>query len=173
MIGLIAAVPTVLILMLAGATYRDAGAYTPLYSVVSIFDPGPLETALQSLAQGRAAAFVQEPFVAGLAVCLGLGAISGVVFALGLRRRSVRRRGALLIVGPAHGLFMMSVFYFGVLMPVGQMADAEWAASSLGEIVGWPTLVVAHAVYGLVLGIWYAYVRVSLSPRRFGDRGGS
>jgi hypothetical protein len=151
--GAIAAFPAILLLMIAGATYREVGAYTPIYSVVGIIDAGPLATALDALSRGESVTFYQHPFSAGIATCLGLGALAGVVFAFAARHERLYDWRAL-VIGPVHGIFVMALFYLVVLFALGRWLDAEWVTSSLVRLVGWPTLVAAHALYGLVLGLW-------------------
>lgn len=164
MVGIVAAVPTILLLCLAGASYRHVGGWTPMYSVVSVIDSFPLRATLARVAQGEAALYYQQPFMVGVGICLALGALGGAGFAFGVRRHPVRRRVPLLTLGVAHGLFCMGVFYLGALFLLGQLTGQEFVASSLARTVGWPTLIAAHALYGLVLGLWYYHPPVDLAP---------
>jgi hypothetical protein len=165
MVGVAAAIPTIAVLCLAGAA-RGVGGFTPMYSVVSIVDTHPLAAAEAAVAKGQDVLFYQQPFMSGVATCLALGAIAGVGFAFGLRRHPIRQRGALLPLGVAHGLFAMCVFYLGVLFLLGQLMDSGLVASSLARVVGWPALIVAHALYGLGLGYWYYRQPFDLAPDR-------
>ncbi|KWX04687.1 hypothetical protein C3Y87_12390 [Carbonactinospora thermoautotrophica] len=157
--GIVAAIPAVALLVIAGAL--GVGAATPMYSVVGIVDPGPLSMALDAISRGRPVPFFQQPFMAGLATCLGLGALCGVGFAFGVRRWNVRDWRAL-VIGPAHGIVCMALFYLVILFALGRLLDAEWIG--LARLVGWPTLITAHALYGLVLGLWPLLRPQDLAP---------
>jgi hypothetical protein len=150
--GVLAALPAIALLLLAAASYLDVGAVTPLYNVIGLLAPEPLLTALDALQRGEDAPFLQHPFTAGLAMCLLLGAVSGTLFAIGVSRRSVRNRIALVLIGPLHGLFCMSIG-LGVLFTLARLTDSEWIAESLVATVGWPTLIVVHVVFGAVLSL--------------------
>ncbi|MEV6236073.1 hypothetical protein [Lentzea sp. NPDC051838] len=155
-VGIAAALPTVALLMIAGGTYRGIGFATPMYSVISVLDPTPMFAALEAVGRGAAAPFQHQAFVAGLATCLMLGAVSGVVFTVGVTRHQVRNWRALAIIGPMHGILMMALFYLGVLFVLSKFLNADLVAFSLSGLVGWPTLIAAHVLYGVVLAVWAA-----------------
>jgi len=147
--GVVSALPTAGILALGGVL-AGVGPASPFYAVISILSPGALESALADHAEGVEPTFFQQQFVGGFGLCLFLGVVSGLVFAIGTRRRPVRGWPRYLL-GALHGIVMMSFFYLGALQAVGALAGLEVDAMSLSRLVGWPVLVVAHLVHGVVL----------------------
>lgn len=158
--GIVAAVPAILLLVVAG------GGYLPLYAIAGVVDPTPLTSAVTAASHGHPVEFFQYPFTAGLAMCLTLGAVSGVVFMAVVRRRKVTSRRLLLLYGSLHGLvFGLVAFYLGLLPTLGLVLDVRWPAPDLVQLVGWPALVGANALHGVVLGAWAAWRVGDLSAR--------
>jgi hypothetical protein len=149
--GVASAFVTAALLALAGVL-AGVGAVVPFYAIVSVVDPGALDLARDELDQGVAVTFLQRPFVGGLGICLVLGAVSGLVFALGVRRHRLPPRVALL-VGAVHGVLMMCLFYLGALRLVSLALGFEADAMSLAQLVGWPALAAVHAVHGVVVAV--------------------
>lgn len=149
MAGVVSAMATAAVLSLGGVL-AGVGPWVPFYAVVAIVDPGALEAAQGEISQGLAVTFYQQQFTGGLGVCLLLGAVSGVVFALGIRRHRVEGWVRYLL-GAFHGILMMCFFYLGVLQGLGVLTGLQADAMSLSRVVGWPMLVAAHAAHGLVL----------------------
>jgi len=147
--GVVSALPTTAILALGGVL-AGVGPAAPFYAIVSILSPGALESALADHAEGVAPAFYQQQFVVGFGICLVLAAVSGVVFAIGTRDRRIDGWVRYLL-GGMHGIAMMSFFYLGALQAVGALAHLEVDAMSLSTLIGWPILVTAHVVHGVVL----------------------
>lgn len=170
MAGIVSAMATAAALALGGVL-AGVGPWVPFYAVVAIVDPGALEAAQNEMSQGLAATFYQQQFTGGLGVCLVLGAVSGVVFALGIRGHRVEGWVRYLL-GAVHGTLMMCFFYLGVLQTLGVLAGVEADAMSLSRVVGWPMLVAAHAVHGVVLA-WVLGTRVASTKNVFADAIGS
>lgn len=167
--GVVSVIPTVGLLALGGIL-AGVGPATPFYAIVSVLAPGALESALTSTVEGVDPVFFQRPFVGGLGICLVLGAISGVVFAIGTHRRDVHGP-VRYVLGALHGVVMMCLFYLGAMRTVGVMTDLEVDAMSLSTIIGWPILIVAHVAHGVALA-WLLQSRL-LAPRQVFDRPGS
>jgi hypothetical protein len=164
--GVVSAVVTAGLLALAGIA-AGVGPVVPFYAIVAIVDPLPLHMAQDELAQGVDVSFFQPQFVGGLGVCLILGAVSGVVFALGLRRHEVNG-WVRYVVGGIHGVLMMCLFYLGAVRSVAVLAGIEADAMSLSNIVGWPALIAIHAVHGVVLA-WVLRTRLASTENVFAD----
>ena len=162
--GVVSAVVTAALLALAGIA-AGVGPVVPFYAITAIVDPGPLHLAQDEIAQGVDISFFQPQFVGGLGVCLILGASSGVVFALGLRRHQVSG-WARYVVGGIHGVLMMCLFYLGAVRSVAVLAGIEADAMSLSNILGWPALVTIHAVHGVVVA-WVLRTRLASTENVF------
>jgi len=161
--GIISALPTTAILALGGII-AGYGPAAPFYAVVSILSPGALESALAEHAEDATPTFFQQQFAVGFGLCLVLAAISGVVYALGTRRRTVVG-WARYLLGGLHGVVMMCFFYLGALQTVGAIAHLEVDAMSLSHLIGWPVLVLAHVVHGVVLARVIRSRLASTDPR--------
>ncbi len=148
--GVASTIPTVLLLALGGLL-TGYGAAAPFYSIISIVDPGPLNQRLKDVAADRAVEFFQLEFSGGLALCFVLGAVSGLVFAFGTRKAHIS--GFLrYLLGAFHGVFVMCLFYLVGLRLVAALAGIDAVeVMSLSKTVGWPMLVLAHAVHGIVI----------------------
>jgi len=147
--GIVSALPTTAVIALGGVL-AGVGPAAPFYAIVSILSPGALESALADHAEGVTPAFYQQQFVVGFGLCLVLAAVSGVVFALGTRDRHITGWVRYLL-GGMHGIAMMSLFYLGALQAVGALLDLQVDAMCLSTLIGWPVLVTAHVVHGVVL----------------------
>jgi len=147
--GIASAVVTAGLLALSGVI-AGIGPYAPFYAIVSVVDPGTLEVAQAEIDQGAEVSYFQQQFVGGLGICLVLGAVSGVVFALGVLRYRLSR-GVRYVVGVIHGVVMMCLFYVVALQTLGALLDISADTSSLSRLVGWPALVVVHAIHGVVV----------------------
>jgi hypothetical protein len=163
--GIISAFPTAGILALGGI-FAGYGPAAPFYAIVSVLSPGALEIAREDHAAGDPVTFLQQQFIGGFGICLILGAISGVIFAIGIRKRTIRG-GIRYVLGGLHGVLMMCIFYLGALQIVGAMADLEVDSLSLSTLVGWPILVLAHIAHGLVLA-WVIRSRLTEQGPAFG-----
>jgi hypothetical protein len=162
MAGMAAAFPMAIFAMIASATWQRAGFYTPMYRIASVLDPLPLEAALEEAAAGSPSFyFYPQPMFAGFAVHLAIGGVFGILF--------VALARALRLGGPAGaGVRSARPLVAGVLYGVavaalmglaGLPVAAEWLGggaqiADAASIVGWPTFVGWHLVYGLGLGTW-------------------
>ncbi|MEI2809726.1 MAG: hypothetical protein V9F00_05850 [Nocardioides sp.] len=148
--GIASAIPTAILLALGGVI-SGYGAATPFYSVISIVDPGPLKDALKSVAEGSSPDFYQLQVSGGIGLCFVMGAVSGLVFAFGTRKAHIQ--GFMrYFLGALHGIFMMCLFYLVGLRLVAALAGIDAVeVMSLSKTVGWPMLVFAHALHGIVI----------------------
>ncbi|MGL5809345.1 MAG: hypothetical protein ACRCYQ_05320, partial [Nocardioides sp.] len=126
-------------------------AATPFYSIISIVDPGPLQAAFGAVKAGNEPEFFQLQVSGGIGICAILGAISGMIFGFGTRRVSIKGFPRYLL-GALHGIAMMCLFYvvgFRLVTELLDISDAD--IMSLARVVGWPILVLAHAIHGIVV----------------------
>lgn len=162
--GVVSAVVTVGLLALGGVA-AGVGPVVPFYAIVAIVDPGALELARSELDQDVAVTFLQQQFVGGVGICLILGAISGMIFAIGMRRHRVAGP-ARYAAGAIHGVLMMCLFYLGAMRAVGLLLGIEADVMSLSRLLGWPMLVLAHAVHGVVIA-WVLSTRLASTENVF------
>ena len=164
--GIASAIPTAILLAIGGAL-SDYGAAAPFYAIVAIVDPGPLKATLAAVEAGNTVDFFQMQLSGGIGLCVMMGAISGIIFGFGLRKVHVEGWPRYLI-GALHGVAMMSLFYIVGLRVVTSVLGIEDAdIMSLARIVGWPILVLAHAVHGVVVA-WVMGSRVVATQQVFG-----
>jgi hypothetical protein len=162
MAGMAAAVPMAIFAMIASATWQRAGFYTPMYRISSVLDRLPLEASLEeAAADWPSFYFYPQPMFAGFAVHLAIGGIFGILFVALVRALRLRgpagsglRSASLLGAGVLYGL-AVAVFMGLAWLPV----VAEWLGggqqiAEAASIVGWPTFLAWHVVYGLGLGTW-------------------
>lgn len=164
--GIASAIPTALLLALGGAL-SVYGPTVPFYSIISIVDPGPLSVSLAAVEAGNQVEFFHLQFSGGVGLTVMMGAISGIIFGFLTRRYQISGwpRYAL---GALHGIVMMCLFYlvaFRAVTSLGGMEDAD--VMSLARIVGWPLLVFAHAVHGVVVA-WVVKSRMAAPVPVFG-----
>jgi hypothetical protein len=148
--GIASSIVNMMMLAMAGAIL-GVGAAAPFYAIIGPLDQGTAITAHNAaLDTGDIPTFQQESFLLGLGVCLILGAISGVIFTVGMRKYPVR--GPLrYVVGALHGIIMMCLFYLGVLGAFRAAGELNVDAMSLAQMLGWPAMVGIHAIHGVVL----------------------
>ncbi len=164
--GIASAIPTAVLLAIGGAI-SDYGAAAPFYAIVSIVDPGPLQATLAAVEAGNDLEFFQMQLSGGIGLCFVMGALSGIIFAFGLRKVHVRGWPRYLI-GALHGIAMMCLFYVvGLRLVTGVLGIDDADIMSLARMVGWPILVLAHAVHGVVIA-WVMRTRMVQEKQVFG-----
>jgi hypothetical protein len=164
--GIASAIPTAILLAIGGAI-SAFGAAAPFYAIIAIVDPGPLNAVIAAVAAGNEPDFFQMQLSGGIGLLCAMAAVSGVIFAFGLRKVEVRGWPRYLI-GALHGIAMMCLFYIvGLRLVTGVLGIEDADIMSLARIVGWPILVLAHAVHGIVLA-WVMRTRVVQEKQVFG-----
>jgi hypothetical protein len=170
MAGLVAAVPMGIFALIASQATQNDGFFTPVYRVASIIDPAPLAASIQEAALGSKFYFDQQPFFSAGAAHLGVGCFFGAVFALVARRLRLHGRAAL-AGGVLYGLAVMAFMAFAGLPAIAAVLGGGEVIRDLPGGLGWPTFVLAHAVYGLALGIWILWRPgdLALAPTQLPD----
>jgi hypothetical protein len=161
--GIASAFVNFFVLCFAGIIAK-VGFDAPMYAVIGVVDEGTAITKhFDQLNSGWCAwpfgsgdgiacagpTFQQEAFMLGFAACLLLGAISGIIFMIGMRKYPIRGPKRYL-VGALHGIVMMCIFYVGVLGAF-DLAGFDSDAVSLATLLGWPAMFAIHAIHGVVL----------------------
>ena len=152
--GMAAAVPMAIFAMIASATWQHAGFYTPWYRIASVLDPLPLQASLEEAATDRPSFyFYPQPMFAGLAVHLAIGGFFGILF-LALAR-ALRVRGPVaLVAGALYGLGVAALMGLALLPVAAEWLGGGRQIAEAASIVGWPTFLAWHLVYGIGLGTW-------------------
>ncbi|WP_235870672.1 hypothetical protein [Rhodococcus xishaensis] len=142
--------------MIAAATYQDSGFFTPLYHIAATFiAPDAMMSSMQSAAGGDSFYFSAGPALLGAVIHMMVGAVYGAIF------------GLLVWVAKLRGI---SVFVSGIVWGLVVFAASVWvglpiAAALFGggdpirtmaSMVGYPTFLVEHLLYGGVLGVLLA-----------------
>jgi hypothetical protein len=158
MAGMAAAAPMALFAMIASASWQHAGFYTPLYRIAAVLDPLPLEASLEEAAASSPSFyFYPQPMFAGLAVHLAIGGFFGVLFVV--LAGALRVRGpAGLAAGVLYGLAVAALMGLALLPLAADLLGAGRQIAEAASIVGWPTFLAWHLIYGLGLGTW-AFLR--------------
>jgi hypothetical protein len=139
--GMVAGVMMAMYAMIASATFLGQGIFTPLYGIASpLLGPGSM---MQSMKLGLY--WTTGPALLGLLIHMLWAALFGMVFALLVS--FLRVQGMMVLVaGLIYGLVVLLLMSFVVLPIVG--------AGGMPSTVGWPSFVVEHLIFGMVLGLW-------------------
>jgi hypothetical protein len=99
-----------------------------------------------------------------------VGCFFGAGFALVARRLRLHGRAAL-AGGVLYGLAVMAFMAFAGLPAIAAVLGGGEVIRDLPGGLGWPTFVLAHAVYGLALGIWILWRPgdLALAPTQLPD----
>jgi hypothetical protein len=162
MAGMAAAVPMGIFAMIASATWQRAGFFTPMYRIASVLDPLPLEASLEEAAAGSPSFyFYPQPMFAGAAVHLAIGGFFGILFVALARALRVRgpagsglRSASPLAAGALYGLAVAALMGLALLPVAAEWLGGGRQIAEAASIVGWPTFLGWHLVYGLGLGTW-------------------
>jgi hypothetical protein len=135
----------------ASATWGQAGFFTPFYRIAAVLDPAAYTISLEQASTGSRFWFEPQTALSGACVHLGLAAFFGLLF--GLLWRGDRRAspGATVLAGIAWGLVVAAVMV-PVLRFCGQAVGGGGLIADAPALMGWPTYVAMHLVYGLSLG---------------------
>jgi hypothetical protein len=140
-----------LFMAVASATWGHAGFFTPFYRIAAVLDPAAYDISVEQAAAGSRFWFEPQTALPGACVHLGLAAFFGTLF--GLLWRGDRRAspGATLLAAVGWGL-VVAVVMVPVLRFCGQAVGGGGLIADAPALMGWPTYVAMHLVYGLSLG---------------------
>lgn len=150
--GVLGAVVMAMYAMVVSATVKDAGFFTPLYHIASVFlEPKTMMTSMAHGADGDAFYLSAGPAVVGLLVHMFTGAGAGAVFGAAV---TMRRLSGLTttILGGVFGLLVLVVNSFVGLPIAAALFDGGDVISDMPKLAGWGTFTVEHVLFGLVLG---------------------
>lgn len=149
--------------MMAAATYQASGFFTPLYHIAStLIAPETMMTSMAEAAGGNLFFFTVGPAVLGAAIHMMIGAMYGAVFAVAAG--FVGLRGPALVAGAAlWGVAVFAVSSFVALPVAASLFGSGDQIADMASMVGYPTFLAEHVLFGLALGLL-------LARRPVGDR---
>jgi hypothetical protein len=157
--GMLGALAMGVILMFVAAGVQRRGILTPIYEIAALVDPDALAASRQVAQGGNQVYWEREPFIFGIGLHLVVGAVLGMVFALiasGLRLRGQRA----IVGGVLYGLVVMLLMTFAVLPLIGRVLGPNSGVVDMPRTSGGVTFVLAHVVFGLVLGYWMSHAPI-------------
>lgn len=151
--GVIASVAMGMVAMLAAATYQDTGFFTPLYHIASlVVAPDSMMESMMAASAGTTFTFVAGPALVGLMIHMMVGAAFGAIFGLILTRLPELATTARIGAGMAFGVAAFAASAFVLLPMMSVVANDSDAIKNMASMVGYPTFLLEHVVFGMVLG---------------------
>jgi len=150
--GVVASLVMALFAMVASATYQHTGFFTPLHHIASsIISGSAMMRSMQAAMGGNSFLFAPTAAVVGAVLHLMTGAAFGVVFVL--VARALRLRGATVVaVGAIFGLAVFAASTWIGLPIVASLFGGGDPVRNMATMVGYPTFVIEHVIFGLALG---------------------
>lgn len=151
--GVIASLVMAMFAMIAGATYLNSGFFTPLYHIASTFiAPDAMMQSMQAAMAGQVFTFVAGPALTGAVIHMMVGAMYGALFgaiAAWMRLRGVTLIGAAMV----WGLVVFAASTWIALPAAAALFGGGDPIHTMAAMVGYPTFVLEHVMYGTVLGL--------------------
>jgi len=163
-IGAVAGVIASLVMAMyaMGASWaKDTGFFTPLYHIASLWaDQEPMMKSMTADMEDQDAfTFVGDTALLGAVIHMMTGAAYGAIFGLAVAR--LRLGTALLAgLGVVYGAVVFAVSAWIGLPVAAALFDSGDQITNMAEMAGWGTFVIEHLLYGLVLGLLAAGVRI-------------
>ncbi|WP_231390490.1 hypothetical protein [Nocardia sp. CNY236] len=147
--------------MIAAATYQDTGFFTPLYHIASTFiAPDTMMNSMQQAGAGDSFFFSFGPAALGVVIHMAVGAGYGALFGVGARVARMHA-AAVLAAGLGWGLVVFAISTWIGLPLAAALFDGGDPIRDMADMVGYPTFVGEHLLYGGALGAILAYRRNS------------
>lgn len=154
--GIAASLVMAIYAMIAAATYQHTGFFTPLYHIASTFiAPETMMTSMMRAGEGSTFYFAFGPAVLGAVVHMMVGAGYGMMFAA--LAVLARLRGiALIASGIVWGAIVFALSTWVFLPTAAALFGGGDPIRDMASMVGYPTFVVEHLLYGGALGMLLA-----------------
>lgn len=151
--GVIASLVMAMFAMIAAVTYQGSGFFTPLYHIASVFlAPSTMMTSMQHAMSGSAFYFSAGPALLGALVHMMVGAMYGILFAV--LARLLKLSGAkLILAGMVWGLVVFAISSWIALPLAAAVLDSGAQIANMASMVGYPTFIVEHLMFGVALGV--------------------
>jgi len=151
--GVIASVAMGMVAMIAAATYQATGFFTPLYHIASlVVAPDSMMESRMAASAGTAFTLEAGPALVGLMIHMMVGASFGAIFGLILTRLPDLGAGARIGAGMAFGVVAFAASAFALLPMMSVVANDADAIKNMASMIGYPTFLLQHVVFGMVLG---------------------
>ncbi|WP_239657131.1 hypothetical protein [Mycobacterium riyadhense] len=159
--GLVASVVMAMYAMFAAATYQRTGFFTPMYHIAStVVAPDAMMTSMLQATAGHPFTFAPGPALLGELLHMTVGAIYGAVF--GVLIRVARVSGlTVLIAGLVWGVIVFVVSSWVGLPIAAAVFDAGYPIRNMVALVGYPTFVIEHLIFGATLGVLLMHARLA------------
>lgn len=157
--GIAASLVMAMFAMLAALTYQQTGFFTPLYHIASTLAPGDaMMQSMQAAMAGNSFTFMFGPAALGALIHMIVGAGYGAIF--GVAARVLRWDGATLIAaGTVWGFAVFAISAWVGLPLAASLLGGGDPISNMATMVGYPTFIGEHLLYGAVLGVLLAAQR--------------
>jgi hypothetical protein len=151
--GVVASVARGMVAMIAAATYQRKWFFTPLYHIASLVIPSTtMMHSAMAAANGTVFPFSLGPAVLGLMIHMMVGAGFGAAFGLILTRIPGLAFAGRVVAGTVFGIAAFAASAFVLLPLMSLVANDSHAIRDMASIVGYPTFLLEHVVFGMVLG---------------------
>lgn len=151
--GVIASLVMAVFAMIAAVSYQGSGFLTPLYHIASVFlPPSTMMTSMERAMSGSAVYFAAGPALVGALVHMMVGAVYGVIFAV-LARLLKLSGGRLVLAGVVWGLVVFALSSWIALPLAAAVLGSGAQISGMAGMVGYPTFLVEHLLFGVILGL--------------------
>ncbi|WP_245720174.1 hypothetical protein [Nocardia uniformis] len=154
--GIVASLVMAMYAMIAAATYQDTGFFTPLYHIAATFiEPEAMMTSMMKAGEGSTFYFSLGPAAVGAIVHMMVGAGYGMMF--GIVAVLARLRGVMLIgSGIIWGAIVFALSAWIGLPLAASLFGGGDPIRDMASMVGYPTFLVEHLLYGAALGLLLA-----------------
>lgn len=151
--GMIASLVMAGYAMIASVTYQHHGFFTPLFHIASVFlAPTDLMMSVQNAASGDKFYFVAGPALLGAVIHMMTGAMYGAVFAVMIA--AARLRGPVVVAaGAAWGVAVFAASTWVGLPLAANVFSSGDQITNMATMVGYPTFIAEHVLFGLALGL--------------------
>ncbi|MBS2963552.1 hypothetical protein KGA66_10875 [Actinocrinis puniceicyclus] len=154
--GVIGSLMMAMYAMIASATYRHHGFFTPLYHIAStLISTNALMASMQHAMMGGAFYFSLGPALLGALVHMMVGAMYGAILALLV---SMRRISAPMLVaaGTVWGAVAFALSSWVLLPIVASVLSSGDQITHMASMVGYGTFLVEHLIFGMIAGVLLA-----------------
>lgn len=151
--GLVASLVMAGYAMIASISYQHRGFFTPLYHIASLFiAPKTMMTSMMHAMGGSSFYFSAGPAITGAVIHMMTGLLYGAVFAAVVW--AARLRGAAVVAaGAVWGVLVFAASTWLALPVAAKIFSSGDQITHMAKMVGYPTFLLEHVLFGLALGL--------------------
>lgn len=154
--GVAASMVMAIYAMIAAATYQQTGFFTPLYHIAATFiSPDTMMTSMMRAGEGSTFYFSLGPAVLGALIHMMVGAMYGAIFGIGARLAKLHGL-TLVTAAVVWGLAVFAISTWIGLPIAAALFGGGDPIDTMASMVGYPTFLVEHLLYGGALGMMLA-----------------